>query len=104
MKIGIIGDQKSITAFRALGVEVFGVASEAGLREKLSIIERGDWAVLFVTEEIMERYEQLIAPLMERFLPAVLVVPGLKGGGTKGRESLKKIMVRALGSENINLG
>ncbi len=103
MKIGIIGEKKSVLAFQPLGIQTFGVINKDGLTVALENINGGDFAVIFITEDIMQKYESEIEPLFKSVLPAVLVVPGVKGGGQKGRESLKRIMERALGSEDIGV-
>ncbi|PIU16316.1 hypothetical protein COT20_00610 [bacterium (Candidatus Gribaldobacteria) CG08_land_8_20_14_0_20_39_15] len=101
MKIGIIGEKKSVLAFQPLGIQTFGVTSKEDLEIGLETIKSEDFAVVFVTEDIMQKYESEIEPLLKNILPAILVVPGVKAGGQKGRECLKKIMERALGSEII---
>lgn len=99
MKIGILGEKKSVLAFRALGLETFGVSKEEELKGALAVIGGRDFAVIFITEDIMEKYEKELEPLTREVLPAVLVVPGVRGAGHKGRDNLKRIMERALGSE-----
>ncbi|MDD5146194.1 MAG: V-type ATP synthase subunit F [Candidatus Pacebacteria bacterium] len=101
MKIGIIGEKKSVLAFQALGIQTFGVSNESDLNITLQQIREGDFAVIFVTEDMMQKYGQEIELLMRGALPAVLVVPGVSGVGEKGRESLKRIMERALGSDTL---
>ena len=103
MKVGIIGEKKSVLAFQPLGIQAFGVTSKDDLAIVLEAIKSDEFAVVFITEDIMQKYELEIEPLFRSALPAILVVPGIKGGGKKGRESLKKIMERALGSETIGV-
>jgi V/A-type H+-transporting ATPase subunit F len=104
MKIGIIGEKKSVLAFQALGIQTFGVSGEEDLNIILQEIGADDFAVIFVTEDIMQKYGPEIESLMRGTLPAVLVVPGVSGVGQKGKESLKKIMERALGSDALVAG
>ena len=103
MDIAIIGEKKSVLAFQALGVETFGVSFDKDIADCLDEIKKKDFAVIFVTEDIMEKYEKEIAPLTKNVLPAVLVVPGIKGKGRMGAQGLKKIMERALGSDTLNV-
>ncbi len=103
MKAGIIGEKKSVLAFQPLGVETFGVATKDDLTSVIETIKNNEFAVIFITEDVMEKYESITEPLFKNVLPAVLVIPGIKGGAKKGKESLKKIMERALGSENIGI-
>lgn len=91
MKIGIIGEKKSVLGFKALGLEAFSV-------DDLDKINLDDFAVLFITEDIDK---QKVDFLFKRTMPAVLTVPGLKPSSK--RSDLKLILERALGSDMINI-
>lgn len=101
MKIGILGDNKSVLAFGALGVEVFGVEKEGDLMNILEKINKDKFAILLITEDIAQKYEQAVKSLFQGTLPACLVIPGIKKGSGKAKEELKKILERALGSESV---
>ena len=96
MKIGIIGDKKSILAFRALGLETFGVANEQDFTQ--AIQKAKDFAVLFLLEKVAEKYKKNLSELYQKTLPAVLIIPEQ---GDLAKEELKKIVERALGSDKI---
>jgi V/A-type H+-transporting ATPase subunit F len=96
MKIGIIGEKNMVLGFNDLGMDVFAVERDGDFdRAKQEI--NNDFAVVFVTETIAEKYN--LDDLYARTLPAVLVIPGVKGSLGKGSEGLKKTLERALGSE-----
>ena len=99
MKIGILGEKKSILAFRALGVDVFGVESKEDLSKAKEEIEKEEFAIIFITEDIAKDYPEEIELFYQETLPATLVIPGVKGSLGLGREGLKKIVERALGSD-----
>lgn len=101
MKIGILGNNNSILGFGALGVETFGVSNQNELSQAIQDIKAGEFAILLITEEIAQNYEQTIQNLFQETLPACLVIPGVKNESGKAREGLKKILERALGSENL---
>jgi len=86
-----------VLAFYDLGMTVFGVEKQEDFLKAKEDIDNKDFAVVFVTETIAEKYN--LDDLFNRTLPAVLVIPGAKGASGKGSESLKKILERALGSE-----
>lgn len=99
MRIGILGEKKSILAFQALGVDVFGVANKDELTEAKQQIEQKEYAIIFITEDIANKYTEEIDSFYKETLPAVLVIPGIKGATGLGKEGLKKILERALGSD-----
>lgn len=101
MRIGILGDNKSVLAFGALGVVTFGVSGERELLEAIQSIKAKELAILLITEDIAQKYEQIIRDLSQETLPACLVIPGVNKGSGKAKEGLKKILERALGSENF---
>ena len=100
MKIAIIGEKKLVLAFTALGVKTFGVASQEDLLLAEKEIMADQFAIIFITEDIAEKYSKEIVPFYNKTLPAVLIIPGVKSSGIASGE-LKKIIERALGSDNL---
>ncbi|OGZ27425.1 MAG: hypothetical protein A2365_03040 [Candidatus Nealsonbacteria bacterium RIFOXYB1_FULL_40_15] len=96
-KIGVIGEKKSILIFNSLGVDALGVDTEEEFRKIKSRLE--EYAIIFITEDIQEKYQKEVEDLYSRTLPAVLIIPGAKKSSEAGKNSLKKIIERALGSE-----
>ncbi len=82
-------------AFNDLGMDVFPVEKDDDF-EKAKLKINKDFAVVFVTETIAEKYN--LDDFYSETLPALLVIPGVKSTG-KGLASLKKTIERALGSE-----
>jgi len=101
MKIGILGDNKSVLAFGALGVETFGVSNKEELLSQIKTIKEKDLAILLINEDTAQNFDNEIKGLFQETLPACLVVPGINRGSGKAKEGLKKILERALGSENF---
>ena len=97
MRIGIIGEKNMVLAFRDLGMTVFGVEVEEDFLKAKEEIEKDNFAVIFVTETIAKKYN--LEDFYLKTLPAVLVIPGVKGSLGEGATSLKKTLERALGSE-----
>ncbi len=101
MKIGILGEKKSVLAFKALGVEAFGVSNSEDLAMAMEKIKSQEFAILLITEDIAANYEKEIKPFFQATLPACLVIPGVKGGSGKAKEGLGEILERALGSASF---
>jgi len=99
MRIGILGEKKSVLAFQALGVDVFGISNKDDLSEAKQEIEQREYAIIFITEDIVKKFTEEIDSFYKETLPAVLVIPGIKGASVLGKEGLKKILERALGSD-----
>ncbi|MDD4990092.1 MAG: V-type ATP synthase subunit F [Candidatus Pacebacteria bacterium] len=101
MRIGILGDNKSVLAFGALGVESFGVSSKDEITGAIEDIKTKEFAILLITEDIAQNYEKEIQPFFQAALPACLVIPGVKTQTGKAKEGLGKILERALGSASF---
>jgi len=102
MRIGILGEKKSVLAFQALGVDVFGVGNAEDLTQAKQEIKQKEYAIIFITEDIAKKYTEEIDSFYKGTLPAVLVIPGIKPSTGLGSAGLKKILERALGSELIS--
>lgn len=101
MKIGILGENKSVLAFGALGVQAFGVSNKEELSFQIKAIKETDLAILLIEEDIAQKFGPEIEGLFQETLPACLVIPGINRGSGKAREGLKKTLERALGSESF---
>lgn len=101
MRIGILGEKKSVLAFQTLGVETFGISNSEELKNSLQEIKSKDFAILLITEDVAQKHEKEISPLFQEILPACLVIPGVNKTIGRGKEDLKKILERALGSQTI---
>lgn len=100
MKLGILGEKKTIVGFRALGVETFGIGGKEDLERVFEDLD--NFAILFITEEIAQEYEKELQRLEQRVLPAVLIIPGIQKTEI-GKKGLKKIAERTLGSELVKI-
>ncbi len=103
MKIAAVGSKQSVLGFKALGAEVFSVANQEDLNNIKEQITGKDFGAVLITEEIASQYHDYIESLYGQALPAILVVPSVGGASEMGKEGLKKILERALGSDKINI-
>jgi len=102
MRVAILGQKKSALAFKALGIETFGISSKEDLAKAKEKIFKDNLAILFITEDIAKNYHQEIEEFYQKTLPAVLLVPGVSGKSEMGKQGLKRILERALGSDIIS--
>ena len=99
-KIGIIGAGECVTAFLALGVAVFEALTPAEAAEQLHrAAESGEYAVLFIDEELAAAIEQDVARYKDVPLPAITVLPGKNGSKGYGAAAIKNAMERAIGAD-----
>lgn len=99
-KIGIVGDRDSVLGFMALG---FSVHEAAGADEAASTLSRlvqsGEYAVIFITEELAVLTEEERAKYKDLPLPAITVIPSSKGSNGYGMANIKNAVERAVGAD-----
>lgn len=105
-EIAVIGKRDSIYGFSALGFSVFPVPEEKenakeSIKETLRELSKGDYGIIFITEEAAAEVPEEIDKY--RFLPtpAVILIPGLSGNTGAGEADLEKTVKKAIGSNII---
>ena len=99
-KIAVIGDRHSVFAFAALGFEVLEATDAQSARAALRrAADGGEFAVIFILEELACEIEDEIARYHDAPLPAITVIPGSKGTAGYALESLKTATERAVGAD-----
>lgn len=97
-RVAIVGDAASVAGFRPLGFAAFAVDDPAEARELMPELAGGEYAAVFVTEDVWNAIADLAAELVDRTVPALTVIPGSGGDSGIGREKIERAMVRALGT------
>lgn len=93
-----IGDKDSILGFRAIGIDVFDVSLEDPVitLEKLA---KSDYAVIFITEDIMHKLSDVMEKYSEITLPAIIPIPGNKGAKGLGMDNIRRAAEKAIGAD-----
>ncbi len=99
-EIAVIGDRDSVWPFAAFGFQVRPVTDADESRRVFSQCLSQDYAILFVTEDVLHDCVELADALKEQPLPAVIPLPDLKKGSQGlGTEQIRKAMRTAIGKE-----
>ena len=99
-KIGIIGDRDSTLCFMALGFTVFEASTPEQAREALhKAAASGEYAVLYLVEDLAVQLGDDIARYKDSPLPAITVIPGRSGGTGYGLAAIKAATERAVGAD-----
>ncbi|MBP3370207.1 MAG: V-type ATP synthase subunit F [Clostridia bacterium] len=99
-KIGIIGDRNSVLGFMAVGFAVHEVQSAEEAARKISeLVASGEYAVIFITEDLALLTEEERAKYKDMPLPAITVIPSSKGSTGYGMDSIKNATLRAVGAD-----
>ena len=92
-KIAVLGDYNSIYGFAALGLDT------AEGKEKLNRLAAGEYAVIYITEQLAAQLSAEISKYSEELMPAIIQIPGISGNTGAGIENVKKSVETAVGSD-----
>ena len=92
-KIAVMGDYDSIYGFAALGLSIF---PDDGKNREDS--ER-TYGVIYMTEELAEILHDVVDEFKTSMMPAIILIPGVKGNSGAGVRGVKKSVEQAVGSD-----
>ncbi len=100
-KIAVIGDKDSVIAFKAVGAETFVATNVFEINDTLRELAKGDYAVVFITEQLAEIASDTLNKLKSRPYPVVIPIPSQAGSTGFAMNGLKKDVERAIGADII---
>jgi V/A-type H+-transporting ATPase subunit F len=98
-RIGVVGDRDSILCYKAFGMDIFP-ASETEPEESRKLIDRlarESYGIIFVTEQIAQSISETIDRYNKAVLPAVILIPGVKGSLGIGSARIRDNVEKAVG-------
>lgn len=98
-KIVVLGAYDSIYGFSALGLDTYPVKDGAEGLKTFRQLAEGEYAVIYITEALADQLTDEIDKYRERFLPAVIQIPGVSGNTGKGIGGVRKSVEQAVGSD-----
>lgn len=99
-KLAAIGERESVLALSAVGVETFFSDSPEEAEKLLRrLIKSGEYAAIFLTEQLLVSLSATVAEFHDLPLPAVIAIPGVTGPMGIGVENIKKSVERAVGAD-----
>ena len=95
-KTAIIGNIDSILAFKAGGVDAFGVTSTQEAKDTLKKLAK-NYAVIFITDDYAKELDDYLKRFLESAYPVIASVPSKNGSNGYATQKIKEEMERALG-------
>jgi V/A-type H+-transporting ATPase subunit F len=102
--VAVIGDRDSILCFKAVGVNVFPVTEPAEARKIFGELVRGNYAVIFVTEQLATELDEQIQEVAYQPLPSVVLIPNSKGTLGYGSRHIREVVRKAVGADILAEG
>ena len=97
-KIGVVGDKDSITAFKAVGVDVYPVITKEEARKTIDTLASNNYGIIFVTEQVASIVEETIERYNRELLPAIILIPSNQGSLGIGLNKINQYVEKAIGS------
>ena len=98
-KIAVVGDKGSVLGFKAVGFEVFMTSTQQETRDTMQQLCRGDYGIIFITEQAYAQVPEIIDVYKEQPIPAIIPIPGKDGSLGIGIQNVKKNVERAVGAD-----
>ena len=98
-KIGIIGDKESVLCFKAAGFITFITEDEAETESIIKKAAADDFAVLFITEQLMKKIPETIGKYKADPNLAIIPLPGKDGSLGIGMAAIKSSVEKAVGAD-----
>ena len=98
-RIAVIGDWEAVMGFRALGLDAYPASSPEEAREIIQKLAREDCAVIYLTEQLAVKLEDVIARYKDALRPAIILIPGKEGSLGVGKRSIQSAIERAVGAD-----
>ncbi len=98
-KIAVLGDKDSVLGFKALGLDTFPVESVDEAKKTLHELARGNYAVVYLTEQLGVYMEAELARYKDELTPAIILIPGKEGSLGIGMANVKRAVERAVGAD-----
>lgn len=95
--VAFIGDADSVLGFRALGVRAEVPAGPEQAVQAFRALVSSGASVIVVTEDFLDALREEIDLAAGRPVPAVVVLPGVKGSKGRGGETIRRLITRAVG-------
>lgn len=98
-KIGVIGDKDSVMGFLALGLDVFEASDASQTADCIRRLAKDGYAAIYITEQAASEVMDVIDEYKDEQLPAIILIPGIKGSLGIGMAGVKKSVERAVGAD-----
>ncbi|MBQ7713334.1 MAG: V-type ATP synthase subunit F [Oscillospiraceae bacterium] len=98
-KIAVVGDWNSVMGFRALGLEVCPAVTAEDARAEIRRLAHEDCAVIYLTETLARAMPDVLERYKDAPRPAIILIPGREGPLGIGRDSIRRAIERAVGTD-----
>lgn len=103
-KIAFLGDIDTVLGFRALGVETVVPENAEDARGKFAELVKEKTSIIMITEDMMDDLKEQIEETVHMAIPSVVVLPGIKGTQKRGEDTIRELIIKAVGVDLMSEG
>lgn len=100
-KAAVMGDYDSIYGFSSLGLDIFPITEVEEAAQLLKRLAGGEYAIIYITESLAEKIDNVIERYREQVTPAIILIPGVLGNTGAGVQGVKDCVEQAIGSDIV---
>ena len=100
-KVAAIGEQDIMLIFKAIGVDVFPINTEEEAAVQVRKLAIEGYGIIFITETIAVKLDPIINEYSNKFLPSIVVIPGLGGRNNYAVSRLRQAIIKAVGIDTM---
>ncbi|MFW6138274.1 MAG: V-type ATP synthase subunit F [Spirochaetota bacterium] len=97
--IAVVGKNRTLLGFKPYGVDVYFYQEKEDISEWFSSIVKKGYTLIMVSEAVADELSQEIDQLWQKELPVILTIKGLKGPTGTSFDRLRKLVIRAIGTD-----
>ncbi len=104
-KLAAMGDKDSIYGFASLGLHIFPFEDNCDPLDAARTLRRlseNGYAVIYITEKLASVIQSEILKLSSQPLPAVVLIPGVRGNTGLGLANVSLSVEKAVGSDILS--
>jgi V/A-type H+-transporting ATPase subunit F len=98
IKLAVIGDRESITAFRAVGVKTISAIKKEDIEYSIESLAKSGCIVIFITEKAAAEAKEHINRYKTKTYPIILPIPDKNGSMKTGFTNIKSNVEKAIGA------
>lgn len=100
-KIAVIGDKDSVSAFSAVGVDVYDATTAEQADKLVKHLSQDNYGVIFIAENLAELITDTLAKVKTQTFPAIIPIPINGKSSGFGMQGIKNNVEKALGVDVI---
>ncbi len=103
VKVAAFGEKDIISIFKSAGIDIFPVNSDkekiSEAEDKLRQLVSEGYGIIFMTETIALKLDDLLREYVNETVPSIVVIPGLGKRNNYAVNNLRRAIIKAVGAD-----